>query len=306
MELRVILRGALAGAVAGVLGFVFEHIFAEPVITKSIDYEYGRDAILTALNHAARRPFSISDPEIFTRATQSTIGAATGIIGFSVAMGALVAVVYLVLHGRFAIRPRNLAWAIAGFGFLGVYLLPFVKYPANPPAIGHPFTIHTRGQLYLVMVLGSLIMLGLAVLLGRKLAPRFGAVGAVVMAGVAFLIAYSILIGVLPSLGDLHANLAQVHQFGYARAATETPQPITNILSRSLTVNGKTYAPGQVVYPGFDADVLWKFRWYSVINQALLWTAIALTFGALLDRLTRPGPPRPAAEPTREPVEAAP
>jgi hypothetical protein len=144
------------------------------------------------------------------------------------------------------------------------------------------------------------------VLLGRKLAPRFGAVGAVVMAGVAFLIAYSILIGVLPSLGDLHANLAQVHQFGYARAATETPQPITNILSRSLTVKGKTYAPGQVVYPGFDADVLWKFRWYSVINQALLWTAIALTFGALLDRLTRPRPPRPAAEPNREPVEAAP
>jgi hypothetical protein len=305
MELRVILRGALAGAIAGVLGFVFEHIFAEPVITKSIDYEYGRDAILTALSHAAGRPFSVSDPEIFTRATQSTIGAATGIIGFSVAMGALVAVVYLVLHGRFAVRPRNLAWAIAGFGFLGVYLLPFVKYPANPPAIGHQATIHTRGQLYLVMVLGSLIMLGLAVLLGRKLAPRFGAVGATVMAGVAFLIAYSILIGVLPSLGDLHANLAQASQFGYARAATETPQPITNILSRSLTVNGKTYAPGQVVYPGFDADVLWKFRWYSVINQALLWTAIALGFGALLDRLTRPRPPHPPAdaEPT-EPAEA--
>jgi putative cobalt transporter subunit CbtA len=305
VEIRVILRGVLAGAVAGVLGFVFEHIFAEPLITKSIDYGYGRDRILTALNHAAGRPFSISDPEIFSRATQSTVGAATGIIGFSVAMGALVAVVYLVLHGRFGVRPQNLAWAIAGFGFLGVYLLPFVKYPANPPAIGHPFTITTRGQLYLTMVIGSLVLLGLAAFLGRRLAPRFGAVGATVLAAVAFCVAYSILIGVLPSLGDLNANLAQVHQFGYARAATETPQPITNILSRPLTIAGRTYAPGQLVYPGFDADVLWKFRWYSVINQALIWTVIALGFGALLDRLTRPRP-RPAAEPDRQPVQAAP
>jgi hypothetical protein len=147
------------------------------------------------------------------------------------------------------------------------------------------------------MVVGSLVLLGLAVFLGRRLLPRFGAVGATVLAGVAFLVAYSVLIGVLPSLGDLNANLAQVHQFGYAKAATETPQPIVNILSRPLTFGGKTYAPGQVVYPGFDADVLWKFRWYSVINQMLVWTVLALGFGALLDRLDRPRRSRPAGSP---------
>jgi hypothetical protein len=86
----------------------------------------------------------------------------------------------------------------------------------------------------------------------------------------------------LPSLGDLPANVAASSQFGYARAATETPQPITNILSIPLVVNGKTIAPGQVVYPGFDPDVLWKFRWYSVINQALIWLTTALVFGACL------------------------
>ncbi len=56
---------------------------------------------------------------------------------------------------------------IAGFGFCGVYLLPFVKYPANPPAIGHTFTITTRSQLYLATVASSLILLGLAVFLAR-------------------------------------------------------------------------------------------------------------------------------------------
>lgn len=305
MEIRVILRGALAGCCAGVLGFIFARIFAEPVINRAIAYESGRDAILAQLNHAAGRPAAPDGPEIFSRTIQSTIGIASGIIAFSTAMGALVAVAYLVLHGRFNVRPRNLVWMIAGFGFLGIYLLPFVKYPANPPAIGHTFTIHTRGALYLTMVASSLILLGLAVYLARKLAARFGVLGAVVLSAVAFLVVYSVLIGMLPSLGDLPANIAHQGQFGYARAATETPQPITNILSRPLVIGGRTIAPGQLVYPGFDADVLWKFRWYSLLNQLLIWTATALVFGALLERLTGPARPARQATPGREPVGAA-
>jgi hypothetical protein len=305
MEIRVILRGALSGVVAGILGFVFAKIFAEPVIDKAIAYEYGRDDVLAALNKAAGRVVTPDGPEIFSRTVQSTIGVATGVIAFSAAMGALVAVAYLVLHGRFKIRPRSLVWMIAGFGFLGVYLLPFVKYPANPPAIGHTFTITTRGQLYLAMVACSLVLIGVAVYLARKLAPRTGMLGAVLLSAVAFLVIYGVLIGLMPSLGDLPANVAASDQFGYARAATETPQPITNILSTPLVVNGKTIAPGQILYPGFDADVLWKFRWYSIINQALIWLTVAVVFGALLERFL--GVPRRESETEHvpEPVPAA-
>src|ERR1700758_4278283 len=127
MEIRLIGRGTLAGLIAGVLGFVFARIWAEPVIDKSIDYESGRDDILAALNTAAGRPVAPDGPEIFSRTMQSTVGVGTGVIVFSVAMGALVAVAYLVLHGRFAVRPQTLAWLIAGFGFAGVYLLPSAK-----------------------------------------------------------------------------------------------------------------------------------------------------------------------------------
>jgi hypothetical protein len=298
MEIRVIGRGALAGLIAGVLGFVFARIWAEPVIDKSIDYESGRDDILAALNTAAGRPVAPDGPEIFSRTMQSSVGIATAIIAFSVAMGALVAVAYLVLHGRFAVRPQTLAWLIAGFGFLGVYLLPFVKYPANPPAIGHTFTIVTRGQLYLTMVAASLILLGLAAFAARRLSARFGLYRSVLIAAVGFFVLFGLLVAVLPSLGELPANTAHADQFGFAQAATETPQPITNILSTPLTVDGKTIAPGQIVYPGFDADVLWKFRWYSLINHVLVWTTIALVFGALIDRLVagpvqhKPAPPQ--------------
>jgi hypothetical protein len=122
---------------------------------------------------------------------------------------------------------------------------------------------------------------------------------AVVISAAAFLVVYGLVMGLLPSLGNLGANVASSGQFGYARAATETPQPITNILSTPLVVNGKMIAPGQIVYPGFDPDVLWKFRWYSIINQLLIWLTVALLFGALLERFLGVAPrrtvPAPAA-----------
>jgi predicted cobalt transporter CbtA len=284
MEIRVIGRGALAGLIAGILGFLFARIFAEPIIDAAIDYEAGRGEVLSAVNTALGRAVEPDGPEIFSRSIQSGIGVATGIIGFSIAMGALIAVAYLVLHGRFGVKPKVLGWAVAGFGFLGVYLLPFVKYPANPPAIGHDFTIDTRGELYLTMVAASVILLGLAVFASRKLSGKLGWPKAVGIAVIGFFVVYGGLLAALPSLGNLAANVAHADEFGFARAATETPQPITNILSTPVTVDDKVYAPGQILYPGFDPDLLWKFRWYSLINQALIWTVIGLVFGALIQR----------------------
>jgi hypothetical protein len=97
----------------------------------------------------------------------------------------------------------------------------------------------------------------------------------------------------------------QASEFGFARAATETPQPITNILSTPLVVDGKTIAPGQIVYPGFDPDLLWKFRLYSIINQMIIWTTIALVFGTLIDRLVVGRAPKPKVERLDEPVAVA-
>lgn len=291
MEIRVIGRGVLAGAIAGVLGFVFAFIFAEPIVQKAIDYEGGRGEVLDALREAAGLPVEAEGPEIFDRTIQSTVGLATGVIGVAIAMGALVAVAFLLLHGRWNVRPQVLAWSVAAFGFLAVYLLPFAKYPANPPAIGHDFTIAQRGMLYLSMVAISALLLGAAVFLARRLRPRFGWLGAVVISAVAFLVVFGVVLALLPNLGDLPANVAVSNEFGFTRAATETPPPITNVLSEPITIEGIVYAPGQIVYPGFDADLLWGFRWYSVLNQLIIWTVIALVFGVLVERLLKPRTP---------------
>ena len=61
--------------------------------------------------------------------------------------------------------------------------------------------------------------------------------------------------------------------------------------------------PGPDRLPGFDADVLWKFRWYSLINQLLIWTVTGLVFGALLERYLNPPQPKAKTEPAeREPA----
>ncbi len=163
---------------------------------------------------------------------QSTVGIATGIIVFSVAMGAIVAVAYLVLHGRFGVRPETLAWWIAGFGFLGVYLLPFVKYPANPPAIGHTFTIVTRGQFYLTMVAASLILLGLAVFGAHRLSTRFGLCRSVLITSVGFLVLYGVLLAMLPSLAGCPRTPAPISSA--SPVLPQAPQPITNIVVHAV------------------------------------------------------------------------
>jgi hypothetical protein len=275
MERKLIVRGVLAGAIAGLLAFAFARIFAEPVITQAIDYESGRDAVIAALDKAAGRPVSDAGPDIFSRTVQANIGIGIGMIAFGAAMGALFAVAYALCLGRVGgVRTRTLALLVAAAGFVGLYLVPFIKYPANPPSIGHHETIRQRGELYLVMVVASVALLILAVWLGQRLKARFGTWNAALLAAVAFALLIGAVMAVLPQLGHLAVN-----EHLYGSHATETPLPVTN-------------ANGVIVYPGFPADVLFSFRLYSIVAQLILWAAIGLIFAPLADRLLAPGPAR--------------
>jgi putative cobalt transporter subunit CbtA len=274
MERKLIGRGVLAGALAGLLAFAFARIFAEPQIQAAIDYESARDAVQATLDKAAGLPLGPPGPDIFNRTVQANVGIGVGMVFFGIAMGALFAVVYMVCLGRVgALRARSLALLVAGGGFLGVYLVPFLKYPADPPSIGHPETIGVRGTLYVVMVACSLAFLGGAVWLGRRLRPRFGNWNATLLAGGAFVVLIGIVMAVLPPLGHLAANVAE-----YGVQSTETPLPLRD-------------ASGTIVYPGFPADTLFLFRLYSVAAQLVLWTTLALVFAPLADRLLTPKTP---------------
>ena len=279
-----VLRGALAGAVAGLVASLFALVFAEPQIDAAIAYEEGRGAAEEALAVAAgAAPSAGEGGEVFSRTVQSTIGIGVGMVGIGIALGLLVAVAYTVAHGRVPLRPRVLALVVAGGGFLVFYGTPFVKYPANPPAVGSDATISDRTGLYLVMVLGSLVILAVAMAVGRRLAVSMGAWNATLVGVVVYVALAAVLIRLMPTLGSLSINVAE-----QGSRLTETPLPLRD-------------PSGTIVFPGFDPDVLYAFRIASFTAQLLLWGLIGLIFGALLERRdTRAAAPR-----REEPVGAA-
>jgi hypothetical protein len=273
VEKRLILRGVLAGAVAGLLAFVFARIFAEPQIQAAVDYESGRDAAQSLLNKALGLPTESAGPDLFSRTIQANVGIGVGIVAFGIAMGALFAVTYTFCLGRVGkLRPRSLSLLVAGGGFLALFMVPFLKYPANPPSIGHMDTIKARSDLYLVLILASIVFLAGAVWLGQRLARRFGNWNASLLAALAFVVAIGIVMVILPSVGHLGYNKAN-----FGSHATETPLPLAD-------------PTGKIVYPGFPADVLFSFRLYSVDAQLILWSGIGLLFAPMADRLLTPAP----------------
>jgi predicted cobalt transporter CbtA len=248
VEKRLIARGLLAGAVGAVLAFLFARLCAEPVIGRAIAFEEGRSDVLDA--HGVHE----HGAELFTRGVQANAGLGFGVLIFGIAMGALFSVSFCVVSARARrIGPRSLSALLAAGAFAAVYLVPFVKYPPNPPAVGQADTIGARTGWYLVMVLASVALAIAAVWLARPLAARLGAWNGGLLAAAAYVVAIAAVAVPLPSID-------------------ETPLPLRD-------------ASGAIIYPGFPADVLYEFRVLSLGAQLVLWAAIGVVFATLAGRL---------------------
>ncbi|HKV18487.1 MAG TPA: CbtA family protein [Mycobacterium sp.] len=195
MEKRIIARGLLAGAIASVAAFVFARTFVEPVIAEAIAFEEA---------HAGGHDHGV---ELFTRGIQANIGMGFGVLAFGVAMGALFAVAYCVVYGRVgSVSPRLLSVLLAGAMLLSLYVVPFLKYPASPPAVSLDETIRQRTLLYLLMVVLSVVVLAAAVWLGRALLDRFGAWSASLLAVAAYVAAIAVVMLALPTIDEMPAG----------------------------------------------------------------------------------------------------
>lgn len=164
----LLVRGMLAGLAAGVLATVFAYVAGEPSVDAAIGLEESA--------HAAHGHHHGEDA-LVDRGTQRSLGLFTGIAGYAVAMGGLFAIVFAVLHGRVTttLRPRVSAVLLAASAFAVVVLVPFLKYPANPPAVGQDGTIGDRTALHFGFLALSLVAALLAAATSRTLADRFGA-----------------------------------------------------------------------------------------------------------------------------------
>jgi predicted cobalt transporter CbtA len=203
-----LVRGMLVGLVAGLLSFGFARIFGEPQVNGAIAFERQHEHATgherAGASLAAQRTAIPAEPELVSRATQANLGLFVGVMVYSAAFGGLFALVFAFFHGRVNTRdPRVLAALLALAGFMTIVLVPQLKYPANPPAVGNHDTISYRTGLFFLMLVISLVGAGLAMRVRRVLLARHGGWIASLAGAGSFLILIGAAMLLLPGVDEV-------------------------------------------------------------------------------------------------------
>jgi predicted cobalt transporter CbtA len=203
-----LIRGLLAGLFAGLVAFGVAYVVGEPSVNAAI-----------AIEESAH-----GGGELVPRSLQSTVGLLTGTTVAGVTLGGLVGVLSALALGRLGrLGVRGVSLSLASMGFVSVSLLPFLAYPPNPPAVGHPETIGTRTELYFILVAISIIAAVTAVVVGHRLAARWGAWYATLSAVVGYLLVTLTAIALLPSYSEVPADFPAtvLYEFRVASLVTQ-------------------------------------------------------------------------------------
>ncbi len=160
-SLTFVLISIASGILAGLVFATVNLFVVEPYIDKAIEIE-------TSNNVASGEIVDYSELSSYRIWQKSGTFAAGAILGM--AYGAILGVVYVLSRKflPFSSSDRKKAVFLAAAICLTLYIVPFVKYPANPPAVGDPETIELRESLYVgLQVASSLVSLGMGLLLYR-------------------------------------------------------------------------------------------------------------------------------------------
>jgi predicted cobalt transporter CbtA len=153
----------LSGAIAGTTLGAINQVLVEPYIDRAISIE---------TQNVIKEGQVVDSVELQNYRLWQKGGeiAAGTILGMS--LGALYGIVFvysrslLLPHSNSNIRK---ALILAGIMWFVLFLVPALKYPANPPAVGDPETIYYRESLFIgILAISGFSALGLA-LIYRKL-----------------------------------------------------------------------------------------------------------------------------------------
>jgi predicted cobalt transporter CbtA len=152
----------LTGAIAGTILAVLNQGIVQPFIEQAIALENERAA---AAHGEMINPIEFANYRIWQRGGEIAAGT---ILGMSIS--ALFGLVFAYSRSLIpASSNKRKALILASVMWLVLFIVPALKYPANPPAVGNPDTIYYRQSLYIAyLAISGLTALGL-VFLYRKL-----------------------------------------------------------------------------------------------------------------------------------------
>jgi len=153
--LLFVIISVVSGIIAGEILSVVNYFVVEPTTDRAIGYETQRDILKgepVNLNQ-------IHDYRIWQKSGTFVAGAFIGI-----AYGSLLGIAYAFSRKYLPFTDeRKKAILLAALLYLAIYLVPFSKYPANPPSVGDPDTITLRDHLYATYQIASVTI---AVIMG--------------------------------------------------------------------------------------------------------------------------------------------
>ena len=156
----VLVSGAIAGFVHGTINFAL----VEPYLDQAIGLE---NESLFASGEAEDTLEFWAEYESY-RIWQKSGQVLAGVI-LGLAMGSLFGIVYAL--SRNSLPGKNdvtKSVILAGIMWLTIYIIPFLKYPANPPTVGDGETVMLRAILYVSFIALS----GIGVVIFYKLSQK--------------------------------------------------------------------------------------------------------------------------------------
>lgn len=219
---RLLARGLIAGFLAGLFAFGFARVFGEPQVDRAIAFEEQMAA-------AANEP---PEPELVSRQTQAGIGLFTGVMTYSVAIGGIFSLVFAFVYGRgSSLSPRALSAIVGIAAFLAMVVVPDLKYPPNPPAVGDPDTIGGRTELFFLMLVVSIGAMAAAFALAKNLRTRFGAWNGAIVAGLCYIVFMAIVQVSMPPINEVPENFSATTLYHFRIASVGLQATIWTVVS---------------------------------------------------------------------------
>lgn len=235
----LLICGLLAGACGGLVATGFAELVGEPPVEEAIAFEESQSPAGAS-----------SDSGPVARGLQRGVGLVTAASVYGLALGGLFALAFAAVYGRVGrASPARTALWLAAIAFVVVFLVPFVKYPANPPAVGEADTIATRTELYFAMMAISLLAAVAAARVHAVLVLRRSPSSATGLALVSYVV---VVVGAglaLPGAGGVPAGFPAPTLWDFREASVGTQVVLWTTLGLVFAATAPRVMVGQPVWP---------------------------------------------------------
>lgn len=200
---QLLMRGMIVGIIAAFVAFAFARTFGEPQVDLAIAFEDQMNALAAPAADATAAPPAEEAP-VVTRDTQAGLGLLIGILGYGMAIGGMFSLVFALAYGRLGtLGARGTSALLALAAFVATALVPQLKYPANPPAVGFDDTIAARTTLYFLLLAISIAAMVVMLVVARRLWDQRGGWAASITAGAVWVAIIVLAFIALPAINEM-------------------------------------------------------------------------------------------------------